>query len=150
LAKFRFGLETLLRHREDIEQKERDELLRLSYEYQLELRTRDDLIAKSRATMDEFGLKQKGNPNPEEWTWYHLYLNHLRQEISKSEKRLAEWDAKVQAQKAVVIEASKKRKTLASMKSKKEKEFFLALEKQEQKEVDELVATRFSLKEPGY
>ena len=149
MTRFRFTLEALLRHREDLEQKERDELLRLNYQYQLELKKRNELISRKQATSEEFALKQADHQNQQEWVWYHLYLKRLSEDISESEKRLIQWKAKIEAQKTVVIEASKKRKTLASMKAKKKKEFVMALEKQEQKEVDDLVTTRFGFKEPG-
>jgi len=145
-----FNLETLLRHRENIEEKERDELFRLTYKYQLELRNRDDLTAKFQETMKELSMKQAGNSNHQELNWYYLYLNRLTHEIAKCEKRLLKLHSEIQTQKGVVIEASKKRKTLATMKEKKQKEHMVAQEKQEQKEVDELVVMRYSGKEPEY
>jgi len=149
VPKFLFSLETLLRHREDIEQRERDELFRLNYQYQTELRHRDDLTAKFRETMHELSLKRSENSGDQEINWFYLYLNRLTHEIGESEKRLAQYQAEVQAQKEVVIEASKKKKVLASLKSKREKEFIVATEKQEQKEVDDLVITRYKPGEPG-
>ena len=147
LPKFRFSLETLLRHRENLEQNARDELLRLIYNYQVELGRRDELRAKFQETMKELSLKLAENTASEELAWFYLYLNRLTQEIRQSTKRLEQLDSKVQAQKTVVIEASKKRKTLDLMKAKKERQFAFALEKQEQKEIDELVVTRFSSRE---
>jgi flagellar export protein FliJ len=143
LARFLFTLETLLRHREDVEQKEKDELFRLNYKYQTELRHRDDLILKLERTMAELSHKRLENPGHEELNWFDLYLNRLNHEIKQSNKSLAQLNAEVEAQKMTVIEASKKRKILASLRSKKEKEFVEAMEKLEQKEVDDLVVTRF-------
>jgi flagellar export protein FliJ len=150
LAKFQFNLETLLRHREDIEQKERDELFRLTYKYQLELSNRDHLTGKFQETMNELSLKQAENSVHRELTYFYLYLKRLNYEIGECEKRLCQLQSEVQAQKEVVIEASKKRKTLATMKGKKEKEHILASEKQEQKEIDELVVTRYTTRESDY
>jgi flagellar export protein FliJ len=150
VARFLFSLEVLLRHREDIEQKERDELFRRTYKYQIELHRRDELTAKFQETMKDLSVRRAENTVSQELTWFYLYLNRLTHEIGECEKRLAQLQSEVEAQKGVVIEASKKRKTLATMKAKKEKEFIVALEKQEQKEVDELVVTRYAAKEPGY
>jgi flagellar export protein FliJ len=150
LAKFRFSLETLLRHRENLEQNARDELLRLTYNYQVEVGRRDELRARFHETMEELSLKRAENTASEELEWFYLYLNRLTQEIRESTKRLEQLDSEVQAQKIVVIEASKKRKTLDLMKAKKEKQFAFALGKQEQKEIDELVVTRFRGREPVY
>ncbi len=147
LAKFLFSLETLLQHRENVEQKERDELLRLTYRYQLELHCRSDLAAKFKETMNELSLKRANNSAHQELNWFYLYLNRLTFEIGECEKRLSQLQSQVQAQKEVVIEATKKKKILATMKAKKEKEYIVALEKQEQKEVDELVVMRHAAKE---
>jgi len=46
-----------------------------------------------------------------------------------------------------LVEASKKRKTLSSLRDKKEKEFKLALEKTFQKEIDDIVVLRHSHKQ---
>ena len=150
MPKFQFNLETLLRHREEIEQKEKDELLRLTYQYQTELNHRYGLSLKFRDTMEELSLKRSENRENQELNLYYLYLNRLTLEIGQSEKRLAELQAQVQAQKEAVIEASKKRKALTSLRSKREKEFAAAVEKQEQKEVDDLVITRYGSREAGY
>jgi flagellar export protein FliJ len=149
LPKFKFSLETLLRHRENLEQSARDELLRLTYNYQVELGRREGLRAKSQETMKELSLKRAENTASEELEWFYLYLNRLAQEIWESTKRLEQLDSEVQAQKIVVIEASKKRKTLDLMKAKRQRQFAFALEKQEQREIDELVVTRFG-REPVY
>ena len=150
MSRFLFSLETLLRHREDLEQKERDELFRLTYKYQTELRHREELAIKFRETMKELSSKRSENSDQQELDLFYPYINRLTYEIGESEKHLTQLQAEVQAQKDVVIEASKKRKVLASLKSKKEKEFVAAMEKQEQKEVDDLVVTRFGARNFGY
>lgn len=147
MPKFTFSLETLLRHREDIEEREREELFRITYKHQVELNLRDGLTAKFQETMNEIALKCEKNVMDQELHWAYLYLKRLSHEINECEKRLAQLRSEVQAQTEVVIEASKKRKTLASMKEKKEKEFIVAMEKQEQKEIDDLVVTRYAIPE---
>ena len=143
MPRFLFSLETLLRHRENIEQKEQEELFRLNYRHQSELRHREDLSLKYRETLNDLARKQMEHSDHQELNWFYLYINRLTREIAESEKRLAQLEIEVRAQKEVVIEASKKRKVLASLRSKKEREFVLATEKQEQKDVDDLVITRF-------
>ena len=148
MPKFLFNLETLRRHREELEERARDELLRISYQYQVELASRDALKGKFQETMNELSLKRAENAGNQELHLFYLYLNRLTKEIEESTRRLLRLETAVQAQRKVVIEASKKRKTLDLMKAKKERQFAFALEKQEQKEVDELVATRFGPKQP--
>ncbi|MDM7994845.1 MAG: flagellar FliJ family protein [Acidobacteriota bacterium] len=147
MPKFKFSLETLLRHREDTEQRERDELLRLNYKHQVELNHRHSLTLKFQETMHEISRRCEENTLDQELNWSYAYLNRLTHEIKECENRLKKLKSEVLAQQAVVIEAAKKRKALASMKSKQEKEFVIALEKQEQKEIDDLVVTRYAV--PG-
>jgi flagellar protein FliJ len=148
LAKFVFSLETLLQHRERIEQRERDELFRLNYKYQVELHNLEILIDNLKKTMEDLSRMQAEKPVSQELNCFYLYISRLGQEIKESKERLSKLEQDVQKQKESVIEASKKRKVLASLKTKKEKEFIFAVEKQEQKEIDELMATRHIKQKP--
>jgi flagellar protein FliJ len=147
LKKFVFSLETLLQYRDDIEQKERDELFRLTYKYQLELHNREALAAKRQETLEELALKQSENTTQQEQAWFYLYLDRLHYESEACEKRILQLESEIAAQKQVVIEATKKKKTLASMKTRKSREHTVAVEKQDQKEIDELATARFAAKE---
>jgi flagellar protein FliJ len=149
LAKFRFGLETLLQYREDVEQKERDELFRRTYQYQVEIQKRNELTVKFQETMNELSQKQSENAPHSELDFFYRYLNRLTQEIKESEKRLSQLHTEVQSQKEAVIEATKKKKTLATMRAKKKVEFMAAVDSQEQKEIDELVVNRYTSREPN-
>jgi len=149
LPKFTYNLETLLRYREEIEDRERDALNRLTYKYQLENSIRNELAVKFRETMHDMAAKYADKFRDEELSWFHLYLNRLTCEIGEREKRLVQLQSEIKAQKEAVIEASKNRKTLASMKAKKEKEYFMEQEKREQKEIDDLVVTRYTRSESG-
>jgi flagellar export protein FliJ len=149
LPKFTYSLETLLRYKEEIEDRERDALHRLTYKYQLEDSIRNRLAAKFQETMQDIVEKYADKFRDEEMSWFHLYLNRLTSEIGECEKRLVQLQSEIKAQKEALIEASKNRKTLASMKAKKEKEFFAEQEKREQKEIDDLVVTRYARLESG-
>jgi flagellar export protein FliJ len=144
LTRFVFSLETLLKHREEVEQRERETLLRLTYAYQMESSRREILAGKFQETSRNLALKRAENIDHRELTWFYLYLDRLTYEIRECHKRLAQLQSEVQTQKEAVIEATKKRKTLTIMRAKKEKAFKIALEKQEQKEIDELVVARYA------
>ena len=143
VRRFVFSLETLLRHREDLEQKEKDELMKKNHRLQTEVHHRDGLAAKYFETMKEMARSRTGEVDARELDLYSLYAKRLTCEIDRSEKRLEKLREQVQEQKQAVVEASKKRKVLASLKARKEREFFSELEKQEHKDVDDLVVTRF-------
>ncbi|MBN2319540.1 MAG: flagellar FliJ family protein [Acidobacteria bacterium] len=144
MAKFRFNLEVLLKHRENIEQKERDALLRIAYFYQLALRQRDTLEQKRRETMLQMSLKQAENPEAGDLEWFRLYMSRLFHEIEENEKRLMKLNSEIQEQKKVVVEAVKKRKVISILRAKRKKEFNIAQDKKEQKEVEEWVAARYA------
>jgi flagellar FliJ protein len=146
VKKFQFTLETLLQYREQIEQRERDELSRISYKYQKELQHKELLCSSRQVTVHELAMKHAENSSLAELSWFYLYIDRLNYEIGESEKRLLQLESELKAQKEVVIEASKKTKTLSTMKAKKEKEFLFAVDKQEQKDIDEIVVTRFAIK----
>lgn len=150
MPKFLFSLETLLCYRESMEQKERDALFRLTSQYQIECRRHDDLTIKLQETMSDLSLKHAENADHQELTWFYLYLDRLTFEVRECEKGLSQLRLEVQAQKEVVMESSKKRKILATMKEKKQKEYTVALEKQEQKEIDELIIARYATRVHEY
>ncbi len=125
-------------------------MLRLSFSYQIELRNRDVLNLKRRQTMSELLRLQEDEADQKELTWFHLYINRLAYEIAECEKRLLQLESEIQSQKEVLIEASKKRKTLTTMKDRQKKEYVRESDRQEQKEIDELVVSRFGVKEPDF
>lgn len=144
MRKFKYSLEMLLKYREGIEERERDELNRLMYKHQVETNIRNGLSAKLQETIRDMASVCADRSRDRELNWFHLYVNRLTQEIGESARRLTKLESEIRAQKEAVIEASKNRKTLASMKAKKEKEFLLELDRLEQKETDELVITRYA------
>lgn len=144
MKRFLFNLETLLKYREDLEQRERDELSRLLHKLQLELRRRDVLESRRQVIAEELALMQAGEASHGELTWFYLYLDRLRNEIAESEKCLAQLEAGIKTQRGSLTEASKKRQTLTLMKAKKEKEYIVELERQQQKDIDEMIVARFT------
>jgi len=147
MKKFSFKLETLLQYRTNIEEKERLALSRLNFMLQAEIGQRERLRAIERETLAQLTLERSGAGQEAESRWYYPYLDRLRLEIERSSLRITNLEKEVDAQKLVVIEASKKKKVLDTLKTKRVKEFTAAVEKQEQKAVDEIVVTRYAHKE---
>lgn len=147
MKKFRFRLETLLDYRKNIEERERQALSRLNFRLHTEQAQRNEFLRQERDTRNELAQAQRGASEERDLQWYFPYLNRLKLEIDKSNKRIAQLDKEITAQKTAVIEATKKTKVLDALKAKKEKEFTTSIEKMEQKAVDEIVVTRFAHKE---
>ena len=142
MPKFRFSLQTLLRRREDLEQAARDEMMLRVSRQQQEQQKLDDLKNRRNENAAEMAEKQQDNTAYGELVYYRMYLDRLDMEIDNSHRRLVRLSAEVEIQRKILIEASKKRKTLTSLRDRKEKEFKLELDKTFQKEIDDLVVLR--------
>ena len=142
MAKFRFSLQTLLRYREDAEQAARDEMMMRVARQQQEQQKLDGLRNRRIETSREMVEKQMQNEAYNELIYYRMYLDRLDYEIENSQKRLVRLKAEVELQRRILVEASKKRKTLTSLRDKKKKEFNLEQERIFQKEIDEIVVLR--------
>ncbi len=144
MKKFVFNLETLLQYRINLEEKERNELARLKFLLQTEINHRNDLRGQLRRTALELSRLQNENADSREVDLYYRYEDRMRYEIDLSDKKILQLEKDLQAQKLVVIEATKKKKGLESLKTRKQKEYDLAVERQGQKAIDEIVVTRFA------
>jgi flagellar FliJ protein len=147
VKKFSFGLETLLNYRITIEEKERLALSRLILKMQTERKERDRLRAKRDETMAERTRMRGAKENDADAYWYNTYVDRLESQIKKCGERMAQIQKELDAQKTVVISARKNRKVLDTLKAKKAKEHTAAVEKLEQKTVDEIVITRYANRE---
>jgi flagellar FliJ protein len=143
MKRFVFRLETLRRHRANQEERERDELSRMNFLLHTEIGHRAGLQDKLRETMCELSRLRSSNADSMDADWCQRYIDRLTHEIASSDKRIAQLEKQINAQKLVVIEAIKKRKVLESLKTKQQKEFDLASERRDQKNIDEIVVTRF-------
>jgi flagellar export protein FliJ len=150
MKRFRFSLETLLRHRQSVEDRERNTLLQLRAGLQRERDHRGQLEQRGDETRLEMAASTSadGTVNTGELQVSSRYLRRLGLEIRRSEERLRALTKDVQSQTAVVIEAAKKTKVLDTLKGKRLKEHLQDAETTEQKAVDDIVVTRFVSKEP--
>jgi flagellar protein FliJ len=147
LKKFAFSLETLLQYRNNIEERERLALTRLNFRLQNEIAQRERLQALIRETIAELRRRRNGAADEIELQSYYPYIERLRLAVAESDKDIARLEELVVAQKKMLIEAARNTKILDTLKSKKLKEFTTAIERLEQKAVDEMVVTRFARKE---
>jgi flagellar export protein FliJ len=150
MKRFRFPLETLLRHRQELEDRERNTLLQLRAGLQRELDHRGQLEHRGEETRLEMAADTRpaGRVDPGELQLSSRYLRRLALEIERSEERLQALTKDTQSQTAVVIEASRKTEVLETLRGKQLKEYERKAEVTEQKTVDDIVVTRFVRKEP--
>jgi flagellar FliJ protein len=143
MKKFAFRLETLLHYRKNLEEKEQAVLFQLVSRLQRESNHLQDLQAKHQETLKELTQMRAEGAVYGETSWFYLYLDRLRFEMRRSSERIRQLEQDIQEQKAVLVEAQKKKKILDSLKTKEKKAFISAVDKQEQKAVDEIVVVRF-------
>ncbi len=143
MKKFSFALETLLRYRQNLEEKERNELSRLFYSLHREKQHLDSLGSRYVETMTDLSQRQNHNTDPGEIALFQLYLKRLDLEMEQSRGRIARINKDVEAQRQAVIEAKKKTKILDTLKTHKKQQYSVRENREEQKIIDGLVVTRF-------
>jgi flagellar export protein FliJ len=143
MKKFAFTLETLLRHRKNLEEKERIELSRLYFQRQTEMNRRRELLVRQSDTLTELVQKRLNNADQPEMAWFYLYLGRLQYEIQACSNQIAKLEREIETQRNIVVESSKNTKVLDSLKVKQGRQYQAQIQKLEQKEVDDLVVTRF-------
>jgi flagellar FliJ protein len=147
MKRFLFTLETLLIHRTNIEEKERTVLSRINFNLQTENQLRESLKRKTEEAILELSRKRSENADREEIGCYYPYLDRLRYEADQCEKRIVQLQGELEAQKARVMEASRNRKLIDTLKKRRKGEYLDACDREQQKEIDELVVSRFALKD---
>jgi len=147
MKKFSFRLETLLQHRRHLEEKERTRFSAIRNELLVEMDHTQTLRTKQAQALAELAQKKSGDCDVQEITWHYRFLDRLALELERSARRIAELEGKLEIQKQVMIEAMRNKKMIENLRSKREKEFLTALERAEQKSVDEIVVTRYAHKQ---
>ena len=149
MKRFVFTLETLLRHRRNLEEKQRIELSRLYSQRQSQLDRRKELLDRQEDALTELAEKRlAGTADHREMHWFYPYLDRLQSEIRVCAKRIVQLEEAIEAQRTAVVQASKDKKVLDKLKSRQEKQFNTELDKHEQKTIDELTTVQFAHKEP--
>jgi flagellar protein FliJ len=147
MKKFSFGLETLLQHRIRLEENEKNRFTKIRAELQTELKHKETIAARQKESRSELGHRQEASCDPEEIGWYLRYLTRLDMEIKRSIERIVELEKHVDAQRQIMVEASRNKQMIENLKKKKHKEHIASAEREERKSIDEMVVTRFALKQ---
>jgi len=147
MKKFSFRLETLLQHRHHLEEKERTKFSAIRNELLAEVDHIQALRTTQAQALAELAQTKSGDCDAQEITWHYRFLDRIALELERSARRIAELEGKLEIQKQVMIEAMRDKKMIENLRSKREKEFLTALERAEQKSVDEIVVTRYAHKQ---
>lgn len=146
MKKFSFNLEVLHRHKQIIEEQEQTKLAAIHFEVQVEQQHLQRLQCQQQETLRRLTRKKAGKYDSREIDWFYQYLNRLSMEIDRSEERLSALQDQLEQQRIQLVRATKDKKMLDNLRSRKEKEFYLAQARLEQKSIDEMVVTQFAHK----
>lgn len=144
MRRFVFNLETLLRHRKHLEEREREKLAWIHYRLETEKQRLAELLDRHAETRREMAQEKLPRYDTEEIGRYRSYLDRLEHEIEQASARIRTLRSELEKQTELWVERSKDKKVLEKLRGKKEREYFSAMDKLEQKAVDEIVVTRFA------
>ncbi len=139
---FSFSLETLLRHRGNIEEREKTILSRIRFNLQNEQLRREQVVRKHLEALGELEALRRVNSEQDEIRLYYPYLERLRREADAIDGNIVRLEKELQEQKNAVLAASRNKKVIETLKARKRTEFMTELNRQDQKTVDEIVVSR--------
>ncbi|NIM06543.1 MAG: flagellar export protein FliJ [Armatimonadetes bacterium] len=142
MRKFRFRLQTVLRHAERQEQRLKLELARLQ-EKRDEERARMDLLIEIRArTRGELLSRPGSTVDLDKIEALRRHLEDLSEKIDEQRALLARMEGEVADKTLEVIEAMKKRQMLEKLREREQREHHITLSRLEAKMLDDLAMPR--------
>jgi len=144
---YRFKLEALRKYRkfqEETLQKEMAEAQRIRDQ---EADILSELIDTSDKTERDLKLKQKERTSGPCLAMYSNYLDKLASDIFAQKHKLANAEKQLEKKREVLLTAMQKRKTLEKLKEKGLKAYVENLNSDDQKFINEMAISRFSIKQ---
>jgi flagellar FliJ protein len=144
MNKFVFKLEPLYEYRqrlEDICQKEFGEAMRRLDDEEGKLTTLNDGYRRSSEEIDK--LKEEGG-QAEELNMYYAYFMGLDKHISEQKRIIAEVRAVFEGKRGELVEATRDRKVVETLKERSMDSYNHKLDKEEQKATDDIVSSMFN------
>lgn len=147
MKKFSFNLENLLRHRKNLEEREKTALSRIQYALNSEQKHRDQIFARNLEALSELEELRRSSATQDELRLYYPYLDRLRHEAEATSKIIVGLEKELHEQKSAVLVASRNKKVIETLKSRKKSEYMLEADRQEQRSIDEMVVSRLGRNE---
>lgn len=150
MKKFKFTLDKLLDYKDQLLEKEKNELAALNVSRVEAIEEKLRLMDEMKRTQDEFNQKAARGVSPMEMVMFSSFHNTLRLRIEDQEKLIERIEADVERQTGVVTEASKEVKSLEKLKDKQLEDYNFRAAKAEESFIEEYVngaAVRASLAE---
>ena len=146
MAKFNFGLSSILSIKEKIEDLKKNEMAKAIMELEAEKerlryleQIRHDTIASFRESLN-MGVK------PEDIKQHNYYLDKLKLMIKAQKLAIVRAEEKVEQCRLALVEAMRERKSLDKLRENEYEEYLVEEKKEEQKAIDEVVSYKTAVK----
>lgn len=147
--KFRFALDKLITHRQRLEDLARRDWLAVQSKVDAVKKKIDDMYQQIDDSRKRAGhLSSSGGPQAPALGQIDDFIRLQKIVIEKERLVLREMLVELERVHEIFLEAAKERKTIERLREKRYEAFKLAKKKQELKQVDDMVVTRFKPSEP--
>lgn len=143
MAKFNFGMQSILNLRERLEEQKEQEFAKalqiLTAAKQLMENLNQQKSGAILKLKDEIGIQIK----PIDFQQYSNYIEVIKQKIENQKEAIVQAEKFVEKKRLELIESTKERKMMEELKENEFEEYIEEGKKTEQKQVDEIVSYRF-------
>lgn len=140
MKKFQFTLEKLLDYKDQVLEKEKNDLAYLHAEKNSALEHKEELEQYMKEAQDDFNFRAQKGISPMEMFMFKEYHNTLRLSIEDTTREIEKLEASIEKQTGVVTEASKDVKSLEKLEEKQLEEYNHAAAKENEQFIDEFVS----------
>lgn len=145
MRRFEFGLKTVLKVRQSTEERLKQEFAQQARQLSEEYRNLEKLSAQILASEKQVRASQGGAVDLNLERAYFEYLQALERRLSKSRERIQLMEAELRRQQEILLQARRAVKVLEKLREKRWAEYHKKIQRQEQKNADELTMMRHSL-----
>lgn len=152
MKKFQFTLEKLLDYKDQVLEKEKNDLAYLHAEKNSALEHKEELEQYMKEAQDDFNYRAQKGISPMEMFMFKEYHNTLRLSIEDTTREIEKLEASIEKQTGVVTEASKDVKSLEKLEEKQLEDYKFRLTKADEAFIEEYVnsaSVRAALAELG-
>lgn len=140
MKKFAFSLEKLLNYKEQVLQKEKNDLASLRKKLQAEKDSKSELLKKLAEANEDFIEKSSKGMTPSQMSLAKAYIKSISDRIRESENRILLLERSVDKQLGVVVGATKEVSSLEKLQEKQWEEYKHMAQKEEENFIEEYVS----------
>jgi len=149
MKRFNFRLKKVLKHKEIVEDLEKERLGKAKSELQRERERLQRMEDQRRRTREELKERRTSRISLPEALIYEAYLERVDEEVSQQATKAAQLSQKVQRTRDDLLQASQEKRIVEKLRERKEAEYTIELRKFEQGISDEASVNQFNRKLRG-